>query len=300
MSRLVWLLSAIILGSCELEEVMTAESQDIVIAEVYLRTDAQFQQALLHRTKQPGDSLTRVPGARVEVTNTAGAVMRYHAAADTMCLRPRREGAISTPISCYISDTRQRFDVLPGERYTLRITLPDGRIITGSTSVPSDFMVVRPAAPVCSVQPRTRFEVTWTSAANAWVYPAELVLSGLRDVLAPQGIQIDLEPVRLLGLAISATDTTIVFPSEFGIFDRFDEDLTPALVAIQEGLPPGVTGAVYLAAADRNYVNWERGGNFNPSGVIRIGNLRGDGAGVFGSLVGKSFQVRVGSNDPPC
>jgi hypothetical protein len=62
-----------------------------------------------------------------------------------------------------------------------------------------------------------------------------------------------------------------------------------------------VVADVVIAAADRNYVNWERGGNFNPSGLVRIGSVRGDGFGVFGSLVVKSFQIRVGSTEyPPC
>jgi hypothetical protein len=133
------------------------------------------------------------------------------------------------------------------------------------------------------------------------VYPSEISIRGLRRALQQEGIDIDHEPVRLFGLSISNSDTTISFPNEFGLFDRFDDDLTEALVAIQAGLPATVVTDVVIAAADRNYVNWERGGNFNPSGVVRIGNLRGAGTGVFGSLVVKHFQVRVGSTEhAPC
>jgi hypothetical protein len=147
----------------------------------------------------------------------------------------------------------------------------------------------------------SRLEVAWTASPDAWVYAAETNLRGLAPLLAQQGIELERDPLRLFGLSVSSADTTIVFPSEFGLFDRFDDDLTEALAAIQNGLPSGVVADVVVGAADRNYVNWERGGNFNPSGVVRIGNIRGAGAGVFGSMVGKSFQVRVGSTQhPPC
>jgi hypothetical protein len=87
-----------------------------------------------------------------------------------------------------------------------------------------------------------------------------------------------------------------VFPSEFGVFDRFD--LPRALVlALQEGLPDGVSAHITIGAADQNYVNWSRRGTFNPSGLVRVSSLRGDGIGVFGSLVTKSVDVQVGRED---
>ena len=84
------------------------------------------------------------------------------------------------------------------------------------------------------------------------------------------------------------------------MFDRFDDDLTEALAFLQQGLPEGIAlTEVVIAAADRNYVNWERGGNFNPSGTIRVPSVHGQGTGVFGSIVPKSFQVRVGDITRP-
>jgi len=58
--------------------------------------------------------------------------------------------------------------------------------------------------------------------------------------------------------------------------------------------------AVTIAAADRNYVNWERGGNFNPSGAVRVASIRGGGTGVFGSMVPLTFTVTVGGSQPAC
>ena len=288
-------------AGCELKEVVTTASDDVVIAEVYLRSDVQQQVALLHRTRQAGDATAPVTGARIEVTNASGNVLAYQEAPDSMCIEPRRDSREVELGSCYASPPGQRFDINAGEHYTLRITLAEGGVLTASTTVPSDFSVVRPATAVCALPPLTRFEISWTASPNAWVYAGETYLRGLRRALQDQGIIIEQEPLRLFGLSISSADTTLSFPNEFGLFDRFDDDLTVALAAIQGGLPNGIVADVVIAAADRNYVNWERGGNFNPSGPVRIGNIRGSGAGVFGSLIAKSFQVRVGSADhPPC
>ena len=48
-----------------------------------------------------------------------------------------------------------------------------------------------------------------------------------------------------------------------------------------------------ISATDRNYVNWVRGGNFNPSGQVRVPTIRGDGTGVFASTVTRTFEVVV-------
>jgi hypothetical protein len=48
-----------------------------------------------------------------------------------------------------------------------------------------------------------------------------------------------------------------------------------------------------ISATDRNYVNWVRGGNFNPSGVVRVPSVGGDGIGVFASTVTRTFEVVV-------
>ena len=98
------------------------------------------------------------------------------------------------------------------------------------------------------------------------------------------------DPLLLVGLSISEQDTTIVFPSEFGIFDRFDleQDLS---VRLQTGLPNSTTAEVSITAVEGNYVGWARGGNFNPSGQVRVPSLRGDGMGVFGATVSRRFFV---------
>jgi hypothetical protein len=102
----------------------------------------------------------------------------------------------------------------------------------------------------------------------------------------------------LLGLASSASDTTIVFPSEFGLLERFSVD-RELLVALQGGLPRGTRAQVSIAAVERNYTNWARGGTFNPSGQVRIPSLRGDGTGFFGATVLRTLTVVVPPRGQP-
>ena len=140
------------------------------------------------------------------------------------------------------------------------------------------------------MEPDTPLEVRWTRSAGAWAYVNETSINGLPAALAPENIEVEEDPLYLLGLSISASDTTVVFPSEFGVFDRFDLEQDLAL-RLQRGLPGGTDAQVTIAAVERNYVNWVRGGNFNPSGQVRVSSLRGDGSGVFGAAVLRRFSV---------
>ena len=48
-------------------------------------------------------------------------------------------------------------------------------------------------------------------------------------------------------------------------------------------------------------MNWARGGNFNPSGLIRIPSVFGDGTGFFGTATQRSLNVvsAPADNDRP-
>lgn len=280
-------LAAFAAASCEIQKVVVAQPEDVVVAEVYLRTDAVTQTAFLHRTVQDQGPAT-VPGAVVTVTDPSGDTVRYMPAEIGVCADTGPETG-----SCYVAgDSLKPFGVLAGVRYGLSVQLPDGRRLEGETTVPQDFRILRPASSPCSLPVDSLLDVAWTPSDGAWVYVTGAEIRGLQAVFAPLGVAVD-DPFVLTGLSISREDTTIVFPSEFGVFDRFD--LPRALVlALQKGLPDGVSAHVTIGAADQNYVNWARRGNFNPSGLVRVSSLRGDGIGVFGSLVTHSVDVQVG------
>jgi hypothetical protein len=288
-------------GGCELREIALADAADVIVAEFNLVAGADVQTGILHRTRGTGVATEPVVASSIAVTSDDGSTYRFDTRPASFCLFDEVD---ETGATCYASEseTAPGSWVLAGRTYTLRVELTDGRVLTGVTTVPDAFTILRPGTSVCALAPGQPLEVVWQRSAGAWVYAAETELLGLRAALAPLDIYVPSDPLRLFGLAVSNTDTTIVFPTEFGVFDRFDEELTETLAAIQGGLPPNVGAEVVIAAADRNYVNWERGGAFNPSGFVRVPSVFGDGTGVFGSIVPRSFTLDTASRPdlPAC
>jgi hypothetical protein len=278
------------LPGCSLPEVIISPPADVLVAEVYLHVGAPAQWALLHRTtREPA------PGATMVVRAAAGGEMSYaQAEDDSSC------GGTGAPpeATCYRADEPWPGFLQAGESYTLRIEF-EGRILTGATTIPAGFVLREPvevpdawSSPRCELPAWTSLAMVWTQSAGAWVYLAELTLENVAEVFpdAPAGLP---DPLRLLGVSLAAEDTIMRLPGDFGLFQRVEVD-RGVLLALQRGLPPGAEGGVVLAALDRNAVNWTRGGAFNPSGPIRVPSLRGDGTGVFGSVLPRSFRFTAG------
>lgn len=296
-----WLpLLALLCGACELSEITVADADDVIIAEIVLRAGDTLQTAYLHRTATGGRD-ARVLDATVVVRNVSSPdSIRYIAEADSLCVYPTPPPAVGSTGTCYVARVAASF-VQPGGSYELSITADGDRRLRGVTQVPGAFRIVRPAPPQCELAPNTVLELLWTRAEGASVYVTEVSFDGLREALRAAGQVVpDGPPVELIGLSVSASDTTLSFPSDLGLFDRFDDELFPLLVAIRSGLPAGVAADVTIAAADRNYVNWVRGGNFNPSGVVRISSIQGEGRGVFGSVVLLRRHIATEPGHPPC
>lgn len=282
------------LTSCELEEVTLVEPEDVVVAEAHLQLVQPLGQGgrltvFLHRTLGPGGESRPVDGARVAVTRRGDGVSLELARA------PLEVCVVTTPVdgtgSCYWAPP-SAVVFGPGDTLELRVDLPDGGVMESLSVVPGTFSLPGLEAGVCRVAPGTQVGLSWTASEGAWAYVSETVIRNLTEALAPAGITVDPEddPLYLLGLSVSASDTTIAFPGEFGLFERFELDQEVAL-ALQEGLPPPAEAEITIAAADRNYVNWVRGGNFNPSGAVRVPSVGGDGTGVFGSSVIREVRV---------
>ena len=102
----------------------------------------------------------------------------------------------------------------------------DGATLFGAARVPSSFQI-EGMPTVCRLDPNTLLPISWSKSEGAWAYFNETSILGLPAALEPEGIVVEDDPLELLGLSISDQDTTIVFPSEFGIFDRFDLDRGP-------------------------------------------------------------------------
>jgi hypothetical protein len=276
-------------AGCDLREVVVTEAADVVVAEVVLEAGAQRQHALLHRTRPGSGGLHDVPGAVVTVRAADGSTLAFEATMLDDCIDST---AVERRGTCYRSAERPDF-VEAGGAYELEILLTEGGSLSGIVLVPGPFVLLRPLAESCRLQPESQLELAWSRAPAAWAYVAEASFTGLRAALAARGITVPNEPLRLTGLSISASDTTMTFPAGLGVFGRFDPDLTAVLVALQTGLPSGTVAELTVAAVDHNYVNWVRGGSFNPSGRPRIPSVTGVGTGVFGAVAVQRAQIRV-------
>jgi hypothetical protein len=300
--------AVLLLGGCTIADVTVPPSEDRLVVEAVLRTDALRQTILLHRSVREQASAGE-PGASVVVTGPGNGEFVFTESREPCATisSAYQESELAVNATCYVSNPNAGHWVQPGAMYELRVRTPRGERASARTTVPGAYRLngIRTSGrddvgePVCSLPPATPLPLSWTPSRGAWGYLAPLTIYGLSRIF-PASYQAP-DPLELVGVSVSANDTTIVLPGEFGVFDRFDfnQDL---LRALQAGLPNGSVARVVVAAADRNYVNGVRGGNFNPSGQVRISSIVGDGVGVFGSLVPLTFIVEVGDSStyPPC
>ena len=296
--RLACLAAPIVSAGCELEEITIV---DVVIAEIYVHlaedpTENEIR-AFLHRTVGASRS-GLVPDARITVRRADGLTLDLVASQLEDCsgsFPPEGSGA------CFLADPAQTPSLSPGDLLEVEVTVVDGGTLFGAARVPSSFQIDAVPA-TCRLAPNTLMPIRWAPSEGAWAYVNETLIRGLPDALEPEGIVVEEDPLYLLGLSISVQDTTIVFPSEFGVFNRFELDQDVG-VRLQSGLPPSTTADVTITAVERNYVNWARSGNFTPSGQVRVPSLRGDGTGVFAATVNRRFVVfssEPGGSLPDC
>jgi hypothetical protein len=298
-ARAAWPLLVVATAACELQEVTVVDFTDVVVGEVYVMLGEDpsdhSARAFIHGTAAGGEPDTETfDDATVRVMRQGGLELDLQLGPIGECVESVADDATG---SCFV-DGGLASSLAPGDALSLTITLADGRTLLGALTVPGDFQLDGISG-TCRVPPDTLLDVRWSRSNGAWAYVNETSINGLRDALG-DSIEVEEDPLHLLGLSISAADTSVVFPSEFGIFDRFDLDQGLAL-RLQRGLPDGTDALVTVAAVERNYVNWARGGNFNPSGQVRVASIRGDGTGVFGAAVVRSFSVTASaaSGGPP-
>jgi hypothetical protein len=292
--------AALLLASCTIADVTVPPSEDRLVVEAVLRTDDLRQRILLHRSVRDQTSVGEEDAA-VVVTGPNGLQVVFQETIDTCYgVGPGYEDSeIAVQGTCYASPVSAGRWVQPGQTYDLLVRTTRGEEARARTTVPGAFSIpgIRTASrsdvrePVCALPPQTPLPLEWTPSAGAWGYLAPLTIFGLSGTLPASYNPPD--PMELLGVSVSAADTMLVLPGEFGVFERFDYN-QELLRELQKGLPDGTAARVLVAAADRNDINGVRGGNFNPSGQVRISSIVGDGVGVFGSLVPIVFVIEVG------
>ena len=283
--------SAALLGGCALTEVTLTESEDVVIVESQLTVNLEddgttelFLYAYLHRTLSAGRP-DEVEGAAVRVSGASGTVVRL-AEADSggVCLARDRFSSDTSVGSCYVASVSPS-PFSPREVVELEVILADGGRLSGVSRIPDafDFVGLAQEDGRCRVEPDTNYRFNWTEAAGTWSYLSDTWILGLDQALIGPDLPPGPDSLYLSGFAIGEKDTDILFPGEYGLFnfDSEEESITDLLRVLDDGLPGGSWAEVAFAATDRNWVNWARGGNFNPSGIIRIPSVFGDGDGVL-------------------
>lgn len=285
-------------AGCTLTETALAPEVDALVVEASFQwSEARENRMLVWVHRALGPSRSIAVEAEVEVGLPGGGLLSLPRLDDTtLCVDLQPE---ATAGSCYAATGGVLEAVSPGDRLTLAVRPDGGGLVEGQTTLPELHTVVGiPDEGRCTLSPDTPLPIHWSSASGVWAYINETLIYGLGPALASAGITVEEEPLALLGLSISAQDTTVVFPGEFGIFQRGDLDQDLALV-LQAGLPSGTEADVTITGADRNLVNWVRGGSFNPSGQVRVPSLTGDGTGFFGSAVLRRFRVVTGDSPAP-
>ncbi|MDE0032073.1 MAG: hypothetical protein OXU75_22345 [Deltaproteobacteria bacterium] len=312
-ATLVVLAGGSILGGCALTEVTVTESEDVVIAEAQLTINLHGDGSTsldvytyLHRTLS-GQRADEVEGAAIRVSGTSAVV--HLAAADSggVCLDPwedeEDEEVLEVDVgSCYRASVAPS-PFSPGEVLELEVVLPEGGTLTGVSQVPDafEFIGLTHEDGHCRIEPDTNYRFRWTEAAGTWSYISDTWIEGLPEALAGRDIEVP-DSLYLTGFAIGEKDTDVLFPGEYGLFDLGEQADADLLRILDDGLPGGAWGEVAFAATDRNWVNWARGGNFNPSGLIRIPSVFGDGTGFFGTATQRQLNVIAGpdgSGMPP-
>ena len=278
-----------LLAGCTIADVTVPAGEDVLVVESVLRTDQERQFLLLHRTIADGAGRAE-HDAEVTVTDQFGVVFPFReTVGGCVFIYPAylQSDSLRVDGTCYMS--QDIVWVRPGVEYRLSVRTTRGEVARGRTVVPEPFALVDVpysaqqdprTVPACEIRPDTQLELRWTRSEGAWGYVSPLLVHGLGTALGMPAPS----PLELVGVSVSAADTSVLLPAEFGVFERFqyDQDL---LRALQGGFPRGVFANLVVAAADRNYINSVRGGSFNPSGQARISSIGGDGVGVFGSLV---------------
>ena len=285
------LLLVLALAGCSIQETLIVELEDLVVAEVHVEIGGALLggnrvMAFLHRTLG-----TSVPGARVVITRGGTSSVELQEADQDACYQDRNKRTRGT---CYVTSQEAADEFQPGEQLELTIELTQGRTLRSATTIPGEFTLIGiEDGSRCLLPADTPLTVQWSRSNDTWAYISETLIVGLESSLSGTVASTnEADSLWLLGLSLSASDTTIVFPTEFGIFQRFDLDAEIA-AQLQKGLTPGTQASVTVTAANRNYANWARGGNFNPSGRVSIPSVTGDGTGVFGASVTRTFEMVV-------
>lgn len=312
--RAIAILAApLLVAGCELTEVTVELPEDVIVAEAQLVLALDLDDdevsldawTLLHRTYQP-ERAPSLSGAVITVSGERrNTVHLLEQDSVELCILPdTAEDFSAEGAACYRAEATPA-PFAPGEMLSLQVRAADGRVLTANSRVPGAFWMtgLTHRDGHCRLAPDTNYRMRWTPSDDSWAYLIDARLENLTAAFAPRGINAP-DTLHLAGASIGREDTDMVFPRNLGLFDFFDssEDERDVIRALEDGLPEGSRAEVAVTAIDRNWVNWVRGGNFNPSGQVRIPSVFGEGTGFFGTAIQRRMWIRsseAGPGEPP-
>ena len=272
--------------------------------------------AILHRTYRYGEGTPGISGAVVEVSGGLRERVVRLEERDSLALLHRPENPYRSGIR---SKSRIRLSgavMLPGRRRHGRTVRTRGKALAstitarpmagsspGSSRLPGAFSMIGAATRSdgrCRVRNRT--PTTASGGPPPGIPGHTSPTPGSRALRKSAGQRATIEApdtLYLLGLSYrTGGHGPSSSPGNFGRLRGVQRQRTTwnsrSCASCGKGLPEGVPRGPWRSPpTDRNWVNWERGGNFNPSGQIRIPSVFGDGTGVFATATRRLVRVLV-------
>lgn len=227
----------------------------------------QERRVLLHAILDPGADTQSVLLEWTEATNfqvaITGATVRILNAAGQSVTATRRTTALPLPNTAarYVFLQSEGFQLQPGGRYELEVTIPGQPTINGSTTIPS-------IQPVSQVNVRT-FPFIRDLDTLRMTLPRVAGAAGYRMTRFARHATI--ADFYYLPMAVY-TDTAVVLP---GTLETFDGD---------DFFPTQMTVDVVALAVDDNYFVYYRTAS-DPFAGAPPSRLTGGAVGLFGSVV---------------
>jgi hypothetical protein len=243
-------LGALAAASACIDRTPTEVGANQLVVQAVLDAAAQHQYVVVQTTDGAIADQLPVDGAIVRLTLPDGRVITAETYHDSSIVQVRfGEPPVTTLYRFSLADSG--ISIVPGGTYHLRIEVPDGRVVTGSTTVPSAAAVLAsPGAGTPFDLATDTLSLTWNRIAGAASYEVR-VESPLHQFTAFADTSIALNVHTDIG--------TVAFRG-------------------------GVANDVVVSAVDENYYNYFRRGPDTFTGNGLISSV--DGAvGVFGAVV---------------
>ena len=254
--------------ACVLDRLPTAPGTDRIVVEAVLNPGASELVVFVnHLLTGKVDSTSPAPPALPTAVTDAAVTLTD---ADGTQATGQQEYALHDtthiPLGVYVvrnaapanatgATTDNALPFVPGHHYLLRVSLPDGREVLGTTTVP-DSWPSKTRDVRAFDKARDTLRLAWSPVAGAWGY--EILVKG------PTGTRQDF-----------TRDTTVAIAGTV-------EYYTPT--GVQDVLLPESPAEVAIGAVDRNYYDYYRSLPNPLTGDTRIMHMTG-GLGLFGSYV---------------